>query len=190
MLRIKYPVMKGIIVYKGKYGATAQYASWLGIELQIPVIKLDDITIETLLCYDYIIMGSSVYVGKLQARAWIAENSDILQEKKVFFFIVCATPEDRKDKIAEIIKNNIPASLNTEHNVFIMRGRMIMAKLSRLDRFMLKMGARLQKNPAERKRMLQDFDEVKPGSIVPLLKSVQSLNSKLADLPDNLHCLV
>ena len=29
--------MKGIIIYKGKYGATAQYAQWLGEELNFPV---------------------------------------------------------------------------------------------------------------------------------------------------------
>ena len=29
--------MKGLIIFKGKYGATRQYAGWIGDELQLPV---------------------------------------------------------------------------------------------------------------------------------------------------------
>ena len=29
--------MKGIIIYKGKYGATRQYADWLGKELNLQI---------------------------------------------------------------------------------------------------------------------------------------------------------
>ena len=172
--------MKGIVVYKGKYGATAQYAGWLGAELSLPVVDLDDVTVNTILSCDYVIIGSSVYVGKLQAKDWIARNSRLLQTKKVFFFIVCATPADQSSKTAEIIKNNLPHALRKGYNTFFLRGRMIMAKLSRLDRFILKMGARLQKDPVERRNMLQDFDEVKPANLLPLLKSVGDAVSKKA----------
>ena len=57
--------MKGVIVYKGKYGATRQYAEWLGAELKLAVQQAEDLTKEKLSLFDYIIMGSSVYVGKL-----------------------------------------------------------------------------------------------------------------------------
>jgi hypothetical protein len=38
---------------------------------------------------------------------------------------------------------------------------MIMRNLSAWDRFVLKMGARLTKDPAEKKAMLTDFNNVK-----------------------------
>ena len=33
--------MKGLVIYKGKYGATEQYAMWIGQELQMPVVSSD-----------------------------------------------------------------------------------------------------------------------------------------------------
>jgi len=172
--------MKGIIVYKGKYGATQQYADWISAELGIPAEKTNKVAAKDLLPFDYIIVGGSVYVGKWQAKDWLRSNIGILQHKKTFAFIVCATPKDQTGKIEEIIINNIPASIR--NNIYILPGRMIKADLSAFDKFILNMGARMQKDPAERERMLRDFDEVKPENILPLLQSVQSLVTS-----DNIH---
>ena len=35
--------MKGVIVYKSRYGATTQYANWLGEILQYPVYESDEL---------------------------------------------------------------------------------------------------------------------------------------------------
>ena len=61
-------MMKGIVVYKGKYGATRQYAEWLGAEFALPVQPAETLTREKLFLFDYIVIGSSVYVGKLLMR--------------------------------------------------------------------------------------------------------------------------
>ena len=45
--------MKGIIIYKSKYGATKQYADWLGELLHIPSVFLDHITHPTILITVY-----------------------------------------------------------------------------------------------------------------------------------------
>ena len=169
--------MKGIIIYKGKYGATSQYAKWLGTALQLPVIEPENMTGENLSKYDYVIIGSSVYVGKLQLRDWVRSYEPVLQTQKVYFFIVCGTPAEEKDKIAEIVRNNVPESLRYEENIYILRGRMIKKDLSWLDRIILKMGARMQKDQAEGQRMLQDFDEVRKENLNPLIKGVQALKS-------------
>ena len=169
--------MKGIIIYKGKYGATSQYAQWLGAALQLPVIEPENMTGENLSKYDCVIIGSSVYVGKLQLRDWMKSYERILQTQKVYFFIVCGTPAQEKDKIAEIVRNNVPESLSYEENIYILRGRMIKKDLSWLDRIILKMGARMQKDPDVGKRMLQDFDEVRKENLTPLIKGIQALKS-------------
>jgi hypothetical protein len=49
---------------------------------------------------------------------------------------------------------------------------MIMRNLSAWDRFMLKMGARLTKNPVEKKAMLTDFDHVKKEKVIPIIEAV------------------
>ena len=31
--------MEGVVIYKSKYGATEQYARWIGAALKLPIIK-------------------------------------------------------------------------------------------------------------------------------------------------------
>lgn len=166
--------MKGAIVYKGKYGATRQYAEWLGEELQVPVLDPDIVSAEMLNKYDYIIAGASVYMGQLQNKSWLKRNSKILQGKKLFLFIVCATPSSEKEKLNGIIKANIPDALIPLADTYFLQGRMIISKLSWTDRLMLKMGARLEKDPATKKDMLRDFDSVKKDNLRSLIHAVSA----------------
>ena len=71
--------MKGIIIYKSKYGATSQYAHWLSEELKLPAREPEEITSNELADCDFIIVGSAVYVGNLLIRKWLKKHLDILQ---------------------------------------------------------------------------------------------------------------
>ena len=166
--------MRGVIVYKGKYGATHQYAQWLSNELQVPVLRPENLTAGNLPLYDLVIVGSSVYMGSLLIKKWLRKYAAILQNKKVFLFIVCATPPKETEKLDVIAKRNIPAMLN-HSPVYFLHGRMILNKLSWMDRFMIKMGARLEKDPLVKKEMLQDFDAVKKENITALVTAVKNL---------------
>jgi menaquinone-dependent protoporphyrinogen IX oxidase len=166
--------MKGLIAYKGKYGATAQYAAWLGRMVQWPVMQAEDLTTSIVEDYDCIVLGSSVYVGKLQLKQWIKRFLPPLRKKKVFFFIVCGTPAERKDELGKISKNNIPSELINGQNVYFLPGRMFKKKLSLLDGLILRMGASMQKDPAEKQRMLQDFDGVKREHLDTLVRKLRA----------------
>ncbi|HEX6179636.1 MAG TPA: flavodoxin domain-containing protein [Chitinophagaceae bacterium] len=166
--------MKGLIICKGKYGATDQYGQWLSNELQFPIADPGDVSVEMLEKCGTVIVGSSVYIGKLVVRDWLRRFEDILASRKVFFFIVCATPMDQKGKLAEIANNNIPASLTKANNIYFLPGRLVKKNLSFMDRFMLKIGAMLQKDEEEGKRMLQDFDGVKREYLQALILDVNS----------------
>ena len=167
--------MKGLIICKGKYGAAEQYANWLSEELQLPVAKPEDISPDILDKYEYLIIGSSVYVGKMLIKDWLRRFEDILEGKKLFFFVVCGTPPEKKDQLEEIARNSIPASLKNSENVFYLRGRMIKSKLSFADRFVLKMGAMLQKDKKAKEEMLTDFDAVDRANLNPLIRKVYEL---------------
>lgn len=174
--------MEGIVIYKGKYGATQQYASWLGPALHIPVVPADGIEGGNLSKYDFLVIGSSVYAGKLQIHQWLRENLAAIQGKKLFLFIVCATPPHEKDKLEPVIRKNIPEEIRNRCEVFFLHGRMIMKKLSLADRIVLRLGAMLAKTPADRKRMLQDFDAVKKENIIPMINAVLLFISGKKDL--------
>ena len=166
--------MKGTIVYKGKYGATKQYAEWLGKALDATIVTPEKFTAPDLLYSDYIVIGSSVYIGELQLHAWLRENADMLKTKKLFLFIVCGTPSTDKEKTEMIIKRNIPTSLQ-QSEIYFFPGRVIRQQLSWKDRLLLRIGSMFAKKPAEKETMSKDFDRVAHDHINPLVNSVKKL---------------
>jgi len=167
--------MKGLVIYKGKYGATKQYAMWLGEELQLPVASADRFPADELPKYDYFILGSSVYIGKLELKDWLKKNFKTLQDKKIFLFQVAASPVEQIEKRAGYNKASLsPVILGKIQFYYYLSGRMIMRNLSGWDRFMLTMGAKLTKDPVEKKAMLTDFDHVKKENILPIIEAVRT----------------
>ena len=165
--------MKGIIVYKGKYGATQQYAQWLGKELNLPVFTAAELQNEDLLHCDFVIIGSSVYIGKLQISQWLKNNLAIIRDKKIFFFQVAGTPPDQKEKLETYMRSGVPEELRSKCEFFYYPGKMAIKELSWTDRFMLKMGARLTKDRDAKKNMLTDYNQVKKENITGLVNSVK-----------------
>ena len=166
--------MKGLIIYKGRYGATKRYAMWIREELQLPVASADRFPVDELPKYDYFILGSSVYMGQLEIKKWLKKNFNILQDKKIFLFQVAGSPADQREKRESYNKASLSAGILNKIQFYYLPGRMIMKYLSGWDRFMLKMGARLVKNPAEKKAMLTDFDHVKKENLLPLIEAVKT----------------
>ena len=165
--------MKGLVIYKGKYGASKQYAMWIGQELRLPVASADRFPVDELPKYDYFILGSSVYIGKLEIRNWLKKNFTLLQLKKIFFFQVAGSPAEQIEKRESYNKASLPPSILKNIQFYYLPGRMIMRNLSRWDRFMLKMGARFTKDPVEKQKMLTNFDHVKKENTVPLIDAAR-----------------
>lgn len=168
--------MKGLVIYKGRYGATKQYAMWIGQELGLTVASADRFPAAELPKYDFFIIGSSVYIGKLEIRKWLKKNFDILIDKKVFLFQVAASPVTDKETRESYNAHSVPAPIKVK--AFFLPGRMIKRNLRWFDRFMLRMGAKMAKDPAESKRMLTDFDEVKKEHTFSLIYAVRAFLGK------------
>lgn len=166
--------MKGLVIYKGKYGATKQYAMWIGQELRLPVASADRFPVDELPNYDYFILGSSVYIGKLEIKDWLKKNFQVLQNKKIFFFQVAGSPTKPIEKRENYNKASLPSTIVEKIQFYYLPGRMIMRNLSAWDRFMLKMGAKLTKDPLEKKSMLADFDNVKKENTFPIVAAART----------------
>jgi len=166
--------MKGLVIYKGKYGATKQYAMWIGQELRLPVASADRFPVDELPNYDYFILGSSVYIGKLEIKEWLKKNFQALQNKRIFFFQVAASPIEQIEKRESYNKASLPSTILEKIRFYYLPGRMIMRNLSAWDRFMLRMGAKLAKDPIEKKTMLTDFDHVKKENTFPIIAAVRT----------------
>ena len=165
--------MQGHIIYQGKYGATRQYAEWLKDMLKIPVSTTKEIKAIEIENADYLVIGSSVYIGKLLIRHWLKENVADLVNKKIFMFIVSATPATEKLKLESFLLS-VPAEIRYLIEIYYLPGKVIKKDLSFLDNIILHMGAWLSKDPVEKKKMLTDFDSIDINKLNELVSSVQS----------------
>lgn len=167
--------MKGIIIYKGKYGATRQYAIWLGNILNIPAILAGGEMEEQLKAADYIIMGTSVYIGKLQLRKWIEKHRKLLVSKELFLFLVAGTPVSEKEKLQEYITANIAAEIRTRCNCFFLPGKLEFNKLSLSDKILLRIGSSLAKGRGE-SIVTTDYNDVKRELLFGIVDMLGKLN--------------
>ncbi|HEY6504801.1 MAG TPA: flavodoxin domain-containing protein [Chitinophagaceae bacterium] len=166
--------MKGLIVYKSKYGAAGQYAAWLSNELRLPLMQADDCDEDDIEESNFIIIGSSVYIGKLLIRKWLLQNAFALQKKKLFLFVVCGTEPDEKEKLESYISSSVPGHLRSQCQVYFLPGKMVYKKLSWTDKFMLQIGARLSKEPGAKQKMLTDYNAVKKENLDAILKDIKT----------------
>ncbi|NLR60562.1 hypothetical protein HGH93_20805 [Chitinophaga polysaccharea] len=167
--------MKGIIIYKGKYGATQQYAAWLSAALNIPVAAAGNETKDQLKDADYIIMGTSVYIGKLQLRDWVKKNQGLLTGKKLFLYLVSGTPAAEKEKLEGYITGSIGADIGNKCTCFFLPGKLEFRKLSWVDKCLLTMGAKLAKGRGE-SISVADYNDVKVEHLSGLIASVHKLS--------------
>jgi menaquinone-dependent protoporphyrinogen IX oxidase len=164
--------MKGIIIYKSKYGATGQYAEWIGKDLGIPVFETDALDLDQLKHSDFVILGSSVYIGKLLISKWLQKNLNSLSSKRIFLFIVCGTPDYKKAQLNSYVTASVPEEIRNKCRIYFLPGRLIRKRLSWVDRVMIRMGAWLAKDPAVKSEMRREYDDVKKENIGPLVNTV------------------
>lgn len=168
--------MKSIIVYQGKYGATRQYAEWIGGEFGCPVIDSKTCTEPDLADADVVLLGSSVYIGKLQISTWLKRNERLLRNKKLFLFVISGTPLNEKEKLEKYVKASVDPRIMDQCHIYFLPGRLIYQHLSGMDKFLLRMGAWLSGNPKTKKAMT-DYDSVRKENLTELLNDLRLVMS-------------
>jgi len=168
-------LMKGIVIFKSKYGATRQYAQWIGNELSLPVFETWELDTRQIENYDFVIVGSSVYIGKMLIKKWLKNNRKVLMNKKIFLFVVSGTPVSKKDKLDSYVNASVPAEVRNMCDIYFLPGKMIIKELSWIDRLMIKMGARLAKEEEVKKGMLRGYNDVKKENIGKLINAVKTI---------------
>ena len=105
--------MKTLILYASKHGATAEIARRIaGIVTGAAIHDLGQGNAPDLGGFDCVIIGSSIYAGMIrkQAKAYLAQNAEILGEKRLGLFL-CGMDGVREK---EYFEANFPPALK-EH---------------------------------------------------------------------------
>lgn len=105
--------MKSIIIYSTKYGTAEKAAKILSSKLQGEVV-LKNIMKEDILSldeYDNVILGGSIYVGKIQKKLteYMKKNSELLLNKRVGLFLCCG--ETNEELAVKQMESAFPAEL-------------------------------------------------------------------------------
>lgn len=167
--------MEGMVIYKGKYGATRQYAEWAGAALNVPVSTTDETNTARLEDCGWLVIGTSIYIGEFQVKKWLLQHLQLLAGKKIIFFVVCGTPLDKTAELEKYLRQNVPAELLAGARVFFLPGKMNVRSLGWKDRIMLKMGAMLAGK--EGARMLTDYNDVREKHLAPVIAAVRGILS-------------
>ncbi|MFW6264659.1 MAG: flavodoxin domain-containing protein [Bacillota bacterium] len=132
--------MKTLILYATKYGAAETCAKKLKEKLsgEVELLNLKGAKNIDLATYDKVIIGSSVYIGKIrkEARNFCENNLNELQKKKIALYISCMSRgEDAEKQIA----NNFPSVLvENALTVDILGGAFSFKKMNFFERMVIK----------------------------------------------------
>jgi len=169
--------MNGILVYDSKYGSTRQYAEWLAESLQLPITSCAKLPAYRLKDFDFLIIGTPVYMERLRIKQWLRKVVKSLAGKKLCLFIVNATSPDEHLKREKFVANSLPAELRHASSVYFLPGRLRHKSLTWMDKLFLRIGARTL-TPEQRKSIKEDVNEVKRENLELLIKTVQTFCAK------------
>jgi len=168
--------MNTIIIYRSKYGATGQYAEWLSADLGIPAIPQPQATSQLVAGAECIILGSSIYIGKLYMRKWIRQNAAALAGKRLFLFLVTATKSDKTEKLQGYVQHNIPLIVRRNFRCYFFPGKIIYNQLSLVDKLKVKTGGLLARL-SHKKLDISDFNSVSRAHISRLVEDISAQNA-------------
>ena len=98
--------MKGIVLYKSKYGATKKYAGWLSELTGFATEEISKTSITQMMEYDTIILCGGIYASGIAGLPFFRKNMNELREKKLAIFCVGASPYE-EDAFNQIKQNNL-----------------------------------------------------------------------------------
>ena len=99
--------MKTLIVYATNSGTAQKAAQMINDKLKdkADVVNLNEEKAPDLSSYDFVAIGGSVMMGRLQrsVRRFIKKHKQQLQEKRMGLFVACGFPENLSDYIKAIL---------------------------------------------------------------------------------------
>lgn len=134
--------MNILIVYATKHGSTGKIADIMKEKLnehEVTVINLNREEAAELSQYDRILIGGSVYAGRLQKKTsqFLKKYHDELLKKEIGLFL-CGMTEDEKE-IEELIKRVFPEDLLKHARAAdLLGGEFLLDKLNFFERFIVK----------------------------------------------------
>ena len=127
--------MKGIVLYKSKYGHTKQYATWIADELNFELRDLSAFKKKEIDSYEIFIFGSGVYMGKMNQ---IKPVLKMFSRKPIIIFACAGNPGLEKE-INDIKQANFDYDTLQYHKFFYLPGGVDFTKVKGFMKFLVNM---------------------------------------------------
>ncbi len=140
--------MRTLIAYRTKYGSTERCAAMLSEQLdgEVELFDLKAVEEVDLTQYDRIIVGGSIYMGRIQKEinAFCLKNISSLKDKKIGLYICCMQEGDTAEKQ---LHNSFPHELLSNSIACeYFGGAFTFDKMSFIDRFIAKKVSKTDKD--------------------------------------------
>ena len=150
--------MKGIIIYKSKYGSTKRYAEWIGEELNYPVVDAKSVKAGDLTEYDTIVYGGGLYAEVINGVILLTKNMAKLEGKKLVVYTTGITPLEYDEYYGKMVmEKNFKPEIREKIKMFHFLGKMILDELTPVHRTALKTLKKImssKENPTEMEQLL------------------------------------
>ncbi len=132
--------MKTVIIYASKHGCTEKCSNLLKDKLhgEVKIVDIKKESMPEIILFDNIIIGGSIYMGRIQkeVNALCLKNISALKKKKLGFFICCMSENEIAEKQ---IHTSFPEELLTDAIATqYFGGEFIFKKMNVLERFIIK----------------------------------------------------
>lgn len=153
-----------VVIYKGKYGATKQYAEWIAEELACDIFDADHFIARNFENYDNIIYGGALQAGGIKGFELIKKNRLKLIEKKIVIFAV-GINVDNKDNRIQVRDINFNKMALAGMTLYYCMGAFDPEKVKGMDRTIINLTLKMLKKKKEsewtedEKRLYHDMTE-------------------------------
>ncbi|WP_432666873.1 flavodoxin domain-containing protein [Wukongibacter baidiensis] len=160
--------MKTLIVFSSKYGTTKSCGELVkkGLKNEADIVNLKDNYSISLNEYDLVIIGGSVYAGRIQKKVvkFMENNKEELGNKKIGLFVCC---KEEGEKALEYIKANYPEWIINKALVKEHFGHEVnLEKMGLLDKIILKVVAKATKS----------YSDIKTDNIEGFINTINRLD--------------
>ncbi|SCZ08477.1 flavodoxin domain-containing protein [Alkaliphilus peptidifermentans] len=149
--------MKGIIIYKSKYGSTKQYAEWLKEETEFELYNITEFN-NNLNNYDIIILAGSIHAGSFSLKGFLLDNWTIISKKVTA--LMATSGASNNVVINNIIEKSLPSKVYNKIKIFPVGGQYLLKSMSFIDRNIIKIVAFFAKTPEIKKGMLTEKEDL------------------------------
>lgn len=145
--------MKGIVLYRSKYGHTRRYATWLSESLEWELKELSDFKKKEVKDYDHVIFGTGVYINRMKG---IRRVMRLFKEKPIIVF-ACGGNDGVEEEIERIRTRNLTKDQQDFHTFFYVPGGLDFTKVKGLLGPMMKLSHRMLEKKKDRTKEEEDF---------------------------------